>query len=168
MIPPFKYYFYPFLSILKDKGQCRLYDLFGYIAKELNLTSDDIKELTKGGRTTKHHSRVNYCAAYLKKMGFVVADSPGAYRITDRGIQILNEFGIKLTLSDLRNLPEFLATQVNAENKDVVFVKPHITKSGKFVNAYICNKKQLRKQNPNIAKEVTETFRKTIKTEQSN
>ena len=168
MIPPFKYYFYPFLNILKKKGCCRLFDLIGYIAKELNLSNDDLKELTKGGSITKHNSRVNYCAAYLKRMGFVSSDSPGAYRITDRGILILKEYGAELTLTDLRNLPEFVATQVNANNSDVVFVKAHTTKSGKIVNAYICNKNLLKEKNPNIVKEVAESYRKSIKKEETS
>ena len=105
MIPPFKYYFYPFLHSLSIKGCSRLADLSSYIAEELKLSADDMKERTKGGSITKHTSRINYCASYLKKMGLVSVSSPGAYSISNKGLEVLEKFGERLTLTDLRNLP---------------------------------------------------------------
>ena len=101
MIPLFKYYFYPFLSNLKERGSCRLYDLGNFIAQDLKMNQNDKVELTKGGKITKHQSRLNYCASYLKKMKLVETFSSGSYSITKRGEEVLEEFGNKLTLDDL-------------------------------------------------------------------
>ncbi len=89
MTPKFKYYFYPFLYNLKERETCRLYDLTRYIGQDLKLTDGDLEEYTKGGRVTKHSSRVNYCASYLKKMGLVETFSAGTYQITSVGRKYL-------------------------------------------------------------------------------
>lgn len=162
MIPLFKYYFYPFLSNLKERGSCRLYDLGNFIAQDLKMNQNDKVELTKGGKITKHQSRLNYCASYLKKMKLVETFSSGSYSITKRGEEVLEEFGNKLTLDDLRNLPEFLSTQISATNDDYVYVRAH-TRGGKIINPYIANKKNLKKKNPNIEADVSEQFRKNLK-----
>lgn len=161
MIPKFKDYFYPFLKILKDKGCCRLYDLNMHIADFLKLTSEDLSEYTKGGSVSKHSSRVNYCASYLKKMGLVQTPTSGAYEITSRGKEVLKDMGDELSLSTLRNIPEFIATQVSAENEAAVYVKPHI-RGGKFISAYVCNAKQLKEKNPNIEKKVINDYKQSL------
>ena len=161
MIPKFKYYFHPFLFNLKERGTCRLYDLTRYIGQDLKLTDSDLGEYTKGGRVTKHSSRVNYCASYLKKMGLVETFSAGAYQITQRGLEVLEKYGEKLTLESLRELPEFIATQVNASNTDVVYVKPH-KRGNKMIGPYICNKNLLKSKNPNIVHSVSESYRESL------
>lgn len=97
-------------------------------------------------------------------MKLVESVSAGAYIITKRGEEVLKEYGAKMTLSDLRNLPEFIATQINATNDDFVYVKPHI-RGGKKISAYVCNKKNLKSKNPNIEHDLTASFRKKISEE---
>ena len=162
MIPSFKYYFYPFLSNLERRGCCRLYDIGRYIAVDLGLQPYDLKELTKGGKTTKHQSRLNYCASYLKKMKLVEPFSSGSYCITERGREVLSEFGKELTLDNLRNLPEYIATQINATNDNFVYIKPHI-RGGKKINAYVSNKKNFKTKNPNVELNISESFRESLK-----
>ena len=161
MIPKFKYYFFPFLKNLESKETCRLYDLSKYIGKDLGLADTDMSATTKGGRQTKHSSRVNYCASYLKKMGLVEAYSIGSYRITQRGKDVLKQYGTNLTLESLRELPEFIATQINADNKDVVYVKSH-KRGDKIIGPYVCNKKFLKIKNPNIVTSISENYRESL------
>ena len=164
MIPSFKYYFYPFLNNLETRGGCRLYDIGRFVAKDLGLTPSDMKERTKGGKTTKHQSRLNYCASYLKKMKLVETFSSGSYIITSRGKDVLKEFGANLTLDDLRNLPEFIATQINATNDDFVYVKPHI-RGGKKISAYVARKNNFNSENPNVELKLSESYREKLKSE---
>lgn len=161
MIPKFKCYFFPFLDNLSKRGSCRLYDLSRYIGIDMNLSKEDLSECTKSGRITKHSSRVNYCASYLKKMGLVEAFSMGSYKITMKGKAVLKKYGKSLTLDSLRELPEFIATQVNSENTDVVYVKPH-KRGDKTINPYVCNKKLLKTKNPNIETTIVDSFRSKI------
>ena len=119
------------------------------ISRDLNLTESDLKEMTRGGSVTKHKSNLGYCAAYLKKMGLVEKIKHGVYKISPKGIQVLEKYGNELNLSTLRELPEFILTQYNPKNKDMVIVKAH--KNGdKIVGAYLCRKENLSKNNPNV------------------
>ncbi len=158
MIPKFTFYFYPFLKNLNLRGACRLFDLCKYVGEDLNLTAVDLNERTKGGNVTKHNSRMNYCASYLKRMRLVENFSTGSYRITEEGRRVLEKFGKKLTLAQLRELPEFIATQINVNNTDVVYVKPHM-RGNKYIAPYICSKKVLNSKNKNIEQNVIESFR---------
>lgn len=164
MIPSFKYYFFPFLNNLDKRGLCRLYELGRFIANDLKLKPSDIQERTKGGKISKHQSRLNYCASYLKRMKLVESLSLGSYSITLRGKDVLDEFGEDLTLDDLRNLPEFIATQINATNEDFVYVRPHI-RGGKKISAYVAHKNNFKSKNPNIELEVSESFRRKLKSD---
>ena len=152
MIPPFTLYFYPFLKTLFDKGSCQLSDISMSVAKQLHITDADLQEMTKGGKQTKHSSRIYYCSSYLKKMGLVDAFSIGCYRITERGKDILVQYGENLDLNKLRELPEFVSTQVGkTNNANLVLVKAH-KRGDKIIAPYICNSKNLKKDNPNIEK----------------
>lgn len=161
MIPKFSLYFYPFLKNLDIRERCRLFDLCKYVGEDLQLTTADLNEYTKGGKVKRHISRMNYCASYLKKMGLVENFSMGSYRITEKGRKILEKFGDKLSLSQLRELPEFIATQINAYNTDAVYVKPHI-RGGKYIAPYVCSKKHLKSKNANIEQTITDSFRETL------
>ena len=61
--------------------------------------------MTKQGKSSKHISRVNYCASYLKRLGLVDNKPVGVYTITPKGKKIFLEKGDKLTRDDLKALP---------------------------------------------------------------
>ena len=65
-------------------------------------------------------------------------------------------------MSELRNIPEYVATQVNLNNDDYVYIKPH-KRGNKWVNAYICKKREIRKKNPNIGKSVIQEYKESLK-----
>ena len=157
MLPKFKFYFSPFLKSLAEHSPIRLCDLSTLIANELKISHSDLEEKTKGGKISKHSSRINYCAAYLKKMGLVESVSQGVYKISDRGIEVLAELNTQFTLDDLRALPEFIKSQVNPNNSNIVYVKQHI-RGKKIIKPYFCNKVNLKAQNPNIEQCITENL----------
>ena len=149
MIPKFSSYFLPFMKNLHEKDVCSIGALSKMVSADLHLSEEDLNEKTRGGSITKHKSNMNYCSAYLKKMGLIVKTGFGVYKITQRGIDVLDKYGEKLNLSTLRELPEYLNTQYNPNNKDVVMVMPH-KKGDKMVGAYCCRKKLISKNNPNL------------------
>lgn len=145
MIPPFSDYFYPFLLIVKKNKEIKLSSVASGIAAHFNLTGDDVKVRTQGGRTTKHESRVNYCASYLKKMGLVTSSGYGVYNITNQGIDVLNKFGRKLSFSDLKTLPGYINVIASRnKGKDVVLIEAH-TRNGSFVPPYFISKDKIGK-----------------------
>lgn len=149
MIPKFSSYFLPFLKNLQKKDVCSLGALSKMVSMDLHLSEEDLNERTRGGSITKHKSNINYCVAYLKKMGLIEKANFGVYKITQRGNDVLNTYGDKFNLSTLRELPEYLNTQYNPNNKDVVMIMPH-KRGDKMVGAYCCSKKLISKNNPNL------------------
>lgn len=149
MIPKFSSYFLPFMKSLYKNEICSLGALSKMVSDDLHLSEADMNERTKGGSVTKHKSNINYCAAYLKKMGLIEKVGHGVYKITQKGVDVLQTYGDKLNLSTLRELPEFIFTQYNPNNKDMVLVMPH-KKGDKMVGAYYCNKRAISKNNPNL------------------
>ena len=149
MVPGFKLYFYPFLLCLLQNEKARLSDISLFIIKYFDLKESDLAEMTKQGKTSKHISRVNYCASYLKRLGLVENIRIGIYAITQKGKDILIEKGEKLTRDDLRVLPEYIEMQVNRKNDNMVFVEGHYNRIGKFIPGYWCDKKCLSEETLN-------------------
>ena len=149
MVPKFSSYFLPFLKNLHKRDVCSVGTLSKMICADLHLSEDDLIERTRGGSVTKHKSNINYCVAYLKEMGLIEKAGFGVYKITQRGIDVLKTYGDRLNLATLRELPEYINTQYNPKNKDVVMIMPH-KKGDKMVGAYCCNKKLISKNNPNL------------------
>lgn len=104
----------------------------------------------------KMETRVTHEEAAIA--GLIDTFSSSSYTITSRGKDVLNEFGEDMTLDDLRNLPEFIATQINATNDDFVYVKPHI-RSGKKISAYVAHKSNFNSKNSNVEIEFSESYR---------
>lgn len=91
MTPGFKLYFYPFLLCLTQNEKVRLSDISLFIIKYFDLSDSDLSEMTKQGKSSKHISRVNYCASYLKRLGLVDNKPVGVYTITPKGKKIFLE-----------------------------------------------------------------------------
>lgn len=144
MIPPFKLYFYPFLQCLSDEEERKLSSIAEFIADYFDMDEEDVSELTKHGSNTKHMSRVNYCATYLKKVGFVRSSMVGRYEILPEGLKILKEKGKDLTRDDLKVLPSYRNMQTKNADGKKVFIKSHYTKSGKFIPSYWSDIKNVR------------------------
>lgn len=143
MIPPFKKYFYPFLLCLNDGSEKKLATIAAFVANYFNLDIWDLQELTKKGSNTKHMSRINYCATYLKRLDLVTSRPKGIYKITQKGKEIIEQKGDALSRDHLKTLPEYIEMQRNATNSEIVYIKEHYNKYGKLVPAYWCNIKNV-------------------------
>jgi len=81
------------------------------LAKEFNLTDDDLKELLPSGIQSTFVNRVAWASTYLKKAGLLEATRRGYYRITSRGQELLNKHPKTINVKILRQYPEFLEFQ---------------------------------------------------------
>ena len=156
MIPAFKLYFYPFLLCLNDDVEKTLARIAMFIADYFCLNEQDLCERTKRNSNTKHMSRINYCASYLKRLELVSSKSKGKYSITDKGKALLEKKGDSLTRDDLRFFPEYASMQNKRTSLDMVYVKEHYSKEGKIIPGYWCNIKNISKKNREKA--ITDTI----------
>ena len=81
------------------------------LAKELNLTDEDLKEMLPSGIQFTLVNRVGWASTYMKKAGLLEATRRGYYRITPRGIELLDKKPKAIYVRTLKQYPEFLEFQ---------------------------------------------------------
>lgn len=81
------------------------------LAKELNLTDEDLKEMLPSSIQFTFVNRVGWATTYMKKAGLLEATRRGYYRITPRGNELLNKKPKTINVKLLKQYPEFLEFQ---------------------------------------------------------
>lgn len=81
------------------------------LAKELNLTDEDLKEMLPSCIQFTFVNRVGWATTYMKKAGLLEATRRGYYRITPRGNELLNKKPKTINVKLLKQYPEFLEFQ---------------------------------------------------------
>lgn len=82
-----------------------------FLASELKLTDDDIKELLPSGIQSAFVNRVGWASTYMKKAGLLESTRRGYYRITNRGKDLLAKQPKHIDVRLLKQYPEFLEFQ---------------------------------------------------------
>ena len=81
------------------------------LAKELNLTDEDLKAMLPSGTQFIFVNRAGWASTYMKKAGLLEATRRGYYRITPRGNELLNKKPKFINVKLLKQYPEFLEFQ---------------------------------------------------------
>ncbi|MFL2813434.1 MAG: winged helix-turn-helix domain-containing protein, partial [Candidatus Puniceispirillales bacterium] len=105
-VPTFETYLLPILKQYKNGNKMHIKDVRNLVAKELNLTQEDLEEMTQGGNEYKHNDRVYWSRTYLSKSG-LLEGARGFYTITDEGKKLLNENPSTLSRKDLERYESF-------------------------------------------------------------
>lgn len=98
----------PILQLLADQKDYRIRDLVAKLAEHLNLTDEDLHELTPGGSQAKFYSRVTGARSYLTHANLLGAPRRGISRITESGLQLIESPPENLDLPFLATIPEFI------------------------------------------------------------
>jgi restriction system protein len=93
-------------------------DLIAVLAKEFELTDDDLREMLPSGATTTFGSRVSWACTYLKQAVLLSAPKRGCVSITQRGLDVLSEKPKVINTLFLRRYPEFLAFQARGKTTE--------------------------------------------------
>jgi restriction endonuclease Mrr len=138
MLPKFKEYFYPFLSSLKDGEIHSLKEIKTTISNILNLTTDDLNEKTKGGRS-KHEDRVKWAVTYLKGVNLIYSPSIGNYQITQNGIEAITKYGDSFSLNTVRDMQGYKELSRTSNPSNSHWVEGHYRYDGTYVAGYYSN-----------------------------
>jgi restriction system protein len=98
------------LPLLRFMGNGNVYqnmDLVEPLAEYFELTDDDRSIMIPSGRRTAFRSRVAWARTYLFQSGLLERVARGKYRITDRGIELLQNPPERIDFKYLRRYPEF-------------------------------------------------------------
>lgn len=106
-VPNFEVFMLPLLKLASDKHVHVINDSVDILAQQLNLTDDDRKEVTLGGTVFRLKNRVRWARTYLTKAGLLTSAGKSAFRISDRGLSVLNQNPASIDSKYLLKFPEF-------------------------------------------------------------
>ncbi len=108
-IPDYQSLMLPLIRHLADGQEHLLRDLIDQLAAECSLTEAERKELLPSGQQPVFDNRVGWAKTYLKKAGLLESPRRGWVRITQRGLDVLEQKPERITVSFLKQFEEFRA-----------------------------------------------------------
>jgi restriction system protein len=106
-IPVFQQIMLPLLKLLEDKQEHSLRQIIDLLTNQFNLTQEEQHELLPSGKQAIFDNRVGWARTHLKKAGLLESTRRGFFRITDRGLQVLNQKLAKIDVKFLEQFEEF-------------------------------------------------------------
>jgi len=106
-VPDFQSFFKPLLEIASDKKEHSLREAREIIAKQMNLSQEDLNELLPSENQTKFDNRVAWAKSYFVQAKILESPKRGFFIITDRGIELLNQNHNRIDVKILNQYPEF-------------------------------------------------------------
>jgi restriction system protein len=121
-VPEYQKFFLPVLRIAGDKKDHSYGEMYNLVAKEFNLTEEDRAEMLPSGTARKFENRVAWTITYLNKAKLLNRAGRGIFRISERGLQVLETNPTELNNKFLRQFPEFVeftrGTRVQTKKED--------------------------------------------------
>jgi restriction system protein len=107
-VPGFQDFMLPLLQLCGDGREHTLSELSEIIAKQFVLTESDTQELLASGKQTKFVNRLAWVKSYFNKAGLLDFPSRGKFKITQRGLDLLNTNPETIRINTLYQYPEFV------------------------------------------------------------
>src|SRR5581483_1348701 len=108
MVPDYQKLMLPILQFASDGKEHSLSEAEDAIARHFALSEQDRKELLPSGNQRKLYNRVGWSRFYLLKAGILDAVGRARFKITDRGLSVLNSNLPELNVRFLEQFPEFV------------------------------------------------------------
>ena len=90
-VPDFESLMLPILKFAEDQQEHSIYEAEEYLSKSFDLTDDERNQLLPSGRQRIFPNRISWARLYLKKAGLLVNPQRGYFRITEQGLQVLQQ-----------------------------------------------------------------------------
>ncbi|HKA20220.1 MAG TPA: restriction endonuclease [Blastocatellia bacterium] len=119
-IPDYQSLMLPLVLYAKDEQEHSIRDAIESLAEQFQLSDEERKELLPSGQQTTFDNRVGWARTYLKKAGLIEYTRRGYFRVTPRGLSVVNSPPQRINLAFLSNFPEFLEfrTRRNVQTQD--------------------------------------------------
>jgi restriction system protein len=106
-VPKYDELMKPLLMEVKDGAVYKIKDVTDALARQLNLTSEDLAEMLPSGRQTVFKNRVGWAKTYLKKAGLLDSPARATIAITKAGKKVVKENPDKIDSKYLEQFPSF-------------------------------------------------------------
>lgn len=114
VVPDYQSLMLPLLKYAETRnGELTTNESVEILAKELELTEEDLREMLPSGTQSTFGNRVGWAATYMKKAGLLESTRRGYYQITTRGRELLANQPKVINVKLLEKYPEFLEFKKN-------------------------------------------------------
>lgn len=117
-VPKYDELMKPILKMVKDGEAYKIKDVAAMLAKQLNLSSNDLSEMLPSGRQTVFRNRVGWAKTYMKKAGLLDSPARAMIVITETGKKVVEEDPEKIDSKYLERFPSFLDFKSVTESVD--------------------------------------------------
>ena len=107
-IPDYQSIMLPLLSLLSDLKEHPFRDMVETLSKTFQLTEEERKELLPSGQQAVFDNRVGWARTFLKKAGLIDSPQRGVNKITQRGLEVLENKPNLINVKFLERFPEFV------------------------------------------------------------
>ncbi|MCM0591225.2 MAG: restriction endonuclease [Gloeotrichia echinulata IR180] len=149
----------PLLQLLVDEKEHSLQESIEYLAEKFKLSDEARKELLPSGRQSAFDNRVGWARTYMKKAGLLEYTRRGYFRITERGLKIINKNPQDINVKFLEQFSEFIDFKSNRKLEN---------KSGNNQSELISNQTPeedietaIQKLNQDLATDIIQTIKKS-------
>ncbi len=90
------------------------------IAKQMQMSEDELKELLPSGNQTKFENRIAWAKSYFIQAKVFESSKRACFKITDRGLDLLNQKHKRIDIKILNQYPEFLEFHTSKIGKEQI------------------------------------------------
>jgi len=106
-IPDFQKIMLPLLKFLEDKIEHSIRETIDSLADQFDLSEEERRELLSSGQQPIFSNRVRWARTHLKKAVLLEPTRRGYFKITERGLSVLNESPQNINIKFLDQFDEF-------------------------------------------------------------
>ena len=108
MIPDFQTIMLPLLKEISNGNEFTAKEVNSNLSKYFNLSDEELQEMLPSGKQGVFVNRVAWAKAHLKIAGLLESPKRGSFRITPKGLEVLNQNPEVINLKFLKTLPEYI------------------------------------------------------------
>ncbi|MGK7932309.1 MAG: restriction endonuclease [Microcystaceae cyanobacterium] len=117
-IPDFQTIMLPLLKYTGDKQEHSLRETIEYLADSFHLSDAERRQLLPSGQQPTFDNRVGWARTHLKKAGLIETTRRGYCKITNRGLDVLQQSLLEINVDFLNQYQEFRAFKTSKKSKD--------------------------------------------------
>jgi len=116
-IPDFQTTMLPLLSMASDCNEHTASESVESLAAHFKLSEDERKDLLPSGTQTVFENRVAWGRSHLKHAGLIESPRRGVFKVTQRGLELLQETPDRIDIKLLSRFPEFIEFRTRKRTK---------------------------------------------------
>jgi restriction system protein len=115
--PDFQTLMRPLLELHADGAETTQDQLRDALARQFELTEDDLAERLPSGTARTFVNRVAWASTHMKEAGLLVKPRRGISRITERGLTVLADYPERVDMSVLEQFPEYVEFRTRSSGR---------------------------------------------------